>query len=123
MAKREAEHKFNSGTVYRFLGHTSISRLTGLKIGDLLILPIGGESVMCLASSPDGRDRSMEKLPASYEVAEVASSVTALELQELERTDRKLRLGACEALKVAHDAIDRLAQHGIKAKIAFEGGE
>lgn len=127
MAKREAEHKFIPGTVYRFLGHTSISRLTGLKIGDLLILPIGCNSVVCLTSSPDGHDRSVEKLPSSYELAEVVCDitalVTALELLQLERTDRKLRLGACEALKVAHDAIVRLAQHGIKARIAFEGSE
>ena len=124
MAKREAEHKFTSGTVYRFLGHTSISRLTGLKIGDLLILPIGCESVVRLATK-DCRDGTIDRkrLPKSHELAQVVRDVSALELLQLEGINRKLRLGACEALKVAHDAIHRLVQHGIKARIVFEGSE
>lgn len=58
-----------------------------------------------------------------HELAQVVRDITALELLQIELTDRKMRLGVCEALQVAHDAIVRLAQHGIKARIAFEGSE
>lgn len=125
MAKREAAHEFTPGTIYRYLGATKLfSNLAGLQIGDLLILPIGCESVVRLATK-DCRDGTVDKkrLPKSHELAQVVRDITALELLQIELTDRKLRLGVCDALNVAHDAIVRLAQHGIKARIAFEGSE
>lgn len=124
MAKREAAHEFTPGTIYRYLGAAKIANGSGLQIGDLLILPIGCESVVRLATK-DCRDGTIDRkrLPKSHELAQVVRDVSALELLQLEGINRKLRLGACEALKVAHDAIHRLVQHGIKARIVFEGSE